>query len=844
MGLMEQDQAITSGNNDYVNRFDIIIERILYLLIIFMPFAFGARSAWSEEVVIVLSAAITITFLVKLLYYRQEPLVGTRAYLPLVIFIFIAVFQLVKLPADVISFISPDTAEMKSELLNDLPQAESVLSTISLSFYRNGTVHDLRLLLAAGAVFFVSVNVFRRADQIKRLLKVIAVTGGLVGLLAIAQDIFGNGKIYWFISAYGNARSGSFVNHNHFGQFMNLSIGAALGYVLVKLREDFAGKEVDLAKVMDYVVSPLAKPLWFFVIIMAIGAAAVFVSLTRGGMVSMVVAGSVICLLFVKQSHLRSRGWVMAVMALLAFTCILLVGFDAVYDRLATLRTLEGYEYRWQSIKDLSASFAKFPLFGTGLGTHAVVYPMFQNIPTTLLFTHVENEYIELIEEMGVLGFAALLFLGVIIIISFIKVIQSEKLPIHSAVYGLGFGLLAILIQSLSDYGQHVPANAFLSCIFCALIISLSKYNGATEPVRLSGRFLNTKTSRFFLLIAISAVMVWSAWGADRARIAEGYRKKVLDIEKGLIGKEWQGSESEYEDLISNAEYAAKNEPENIEYLYSLGVYRWYSISKAENIDSESEKFSQSSEQIISNIIDDLNHARIYCPTYGPTYSVLGQIEMFVLGDDDGAEKIKKGFSLASNDPIACFIAGKLDIMEGRFEESIPKFQKALQLKGGLFKEIVDIYIAYLSRPELAIEAAGEDLSRLNYVANSLDEMEYRDIAGEVRGKIKEVLEEKCLESNALAWMFADLASIYHKEGNIEEAIIYYRRALELDYSQISWRLKMAGLLAESGQAKEAMKEAKICLRVRPGYKAAQEFIEKLSVSKDFIREEISNQVY
>jgi hypothetical protein len=43
-----------------LNRFDTIIEKLLIALLVFMPFALGARAAWSEEVVIALSGAIVI----------------------------------------------------------------------------------------------------------------------------------------------------------------------------------------------------------------------------------------------------------------------------------------------------------------------------------------------------------------------------------------------------------------------------------------------------------------------------------------------------------------------------------------------------------------------------------------------------------------------------------------------------------------------------------------------------------------------------------------------------------------------------------------------------------------
>ncbi len=811
--------------------FDLIIERLLVVLLVFMPLAFGARSAWSEQVVIAVSGAIAICFLLKLIFRRDQTFVWTWAYIPIVIFLALTVFQLISFPAKLISEISPDTAALKTELLGDLPNAESLLSSMSLSFYKNATRHDLRLLLALAATFVVVVNVFRQPQQIKRLLKNISIIAAIVALIALIQDVFGNGMIYWCVYATGDCRSGPFVNRNHFGQFMNLSIGAAVGWFCIRAHEEFAGRRLKLSAIMEYIMSPSAKPMWYFVLIISLCATAVFASLTRGGMISMLVAASFMLLLLARQTHLRGGGWVMVVAAMLAFVCILFIGFDAVYERLATLKTFAGYEYRWQIVKDLQACFTRFPVFGTGSGTHAVIYPMFQNISSTLLFTHVENEYAELFEECGIIGLLAFAGFGIIIFLSFVKIIRSKKIAVHWAAYGLGMGLLAILIHSLSDYGQHVPANAFLSCIFCALLVGLA--GRSVDPDNDSqpgGRFLRSGKVRLLALIGVSAVFVWSLTGANNARLAQAQWKKVREVEKDLIAKNWKGTESEYADLISYAAAATEYEPDNIEYLYSLGVCRWYSISKMQELEADEITGSEKTSGEVKNIIALLNRARLSCPTYGPAHSVAGQLERFVFNDDRGSEKIRKGYRLAPNDPIACFIAGQLDVLEGRVDDSVEKFEKAVKLQGSLFREIADIYIEYLSLPHLAISAAGESISRLNYVTQVLEDMQYSDLAEQTRRKVKEILEEKCSQPDAPAVYLVSLGDFYRREGDTRGAIKCYRRALELNYAQVTWRLTLARLLAEAGQVQQAVDEAKICLHLRSRHKAAEALLGELSV--------------
>jgi tetratricopeptide (TPR) repeat protein len=74
------------------------------------------------------------------------------------------------------------------------------------------------------------------------------------------------------------------------------------------------------------------------------------------------------------------------------------------------------------------------------------------------------------------------------------------------------------------------------------------------------------------------------------------------------------------------------------------------------------------------------------------------------------------------------------------------------------------------------------------------------------------------------------LAKIYLGEDNSEKAIELYYRALARDYAQVNWRFQLAKLLAESGRVSEAMREARTCLTISPGFKAARKLIEDLSV--------------
>lgn len=829
---MDKNKISTDLAQSQTGKSEKLIELLLIALLIFMPLALGANKNWAREVVIALSGAISICFLLKYLYSdvrRDFRITPSPVYIPATIFIVIVIVQLIPLPAGLVSLISPNTTALKTELLSGIQQPDSLSST-TLSFYPNATRHDLRILLALAAVFFVVLNTFKNISQIKRILWAITLIGGFVALLALAQELFGNGKIYWLIPLKkGITCSGPFINHSHYGQFMNLSIGAALGLLMVKLNEAFRGKKPTAPAVFEYLSSGSAKTFWLLIAIISLGAATVFTSLSRGGMIGMLTAGIVTTLIVTFRKSLKGHGWVMALTALIAFVCVLYTSFDAVYDRLASLRNLDPYNNRLQIIKDLTACFRRFPILGTGMGTHEVVYPMYDSSTITATATHVENEYAQVLEETGLAGLTMLIIFGAIIFISYAKNIRSKNESISGITYGLGFGLIAILVHSTTDFGQHMPANAFLSAIFCAIILALANIEQKQKQSCGRKSLSNRKLIKTTICCGVLAIWAWALFGANNARIAEANWQKVKKMEKELIENKWQETEEQHNKLILYASKAVEAEPDNVIYQYWLTVYRWLSINK--NVEDSWGIIPEESIPSVYDIAEQLKEACLLCPTFGPSYCVLGQLELFILEDEAGLEKMRKGFMLAPCDPVTCFAAGYADIIEEKADQSLEKFKKVVELDDKYFEDVVNVYVNSIERPDLAVAVAGNDTNKLRFISKLLADTEHKELQNELREKLIKLLEEQCTRSGAAASSFACLAEIYSQEENKKSiAAQYYSRALALNYGAVHWRLNLTKLLAEMGRINEAMHEARICLKIRPELKEVEKLIAELSV--------------
>ena len=116
--------------------------------------------------------------------------------------------------------------------------------------------------------------------------------------------------------------------------------------------------------------------------------------------------------------------------------------------------------------------FGEFGVLGVGLGAHKTFYPMYDHHPDAWS-AHVENEYAQVLEEMGGVGLGLVLLFAGMVSWSWWRGMRQARVPVSPAATGLGFGLLAVMIHSAADFGQHLPAVAGLSAVTCGVLVVL-----------------------------------------------------------------------------------------------------------------------------------------------------------------------------------------------------------------------------------------------------------------------------------------------------------------------------------------------------------------------------------
>lgn len=823
------------------NRWDGVVELLLGVLLVFMPLAFGAVDAWSEMIALGLAAALTLVVTIRVAADRSFSLSWTWAYAPLALFVGLILLQLAPLPHKWTAALSPASVATRDELLDDEFTPIASAGLVPVTMYPLATTHMLRVVLIGVAVFFTVVSAFPTPQHLKRLLLIVFAIGCAEGTVALLQIVTGADQLYWTMDA-GSARltSGSFINYSHFAQFMNLSIGAGLSLVLVKLHEDSQPAELSAGYGRpDGFRSPRLElggvslgdhgALFVGIILSAV---AILASLSRNGAISLGVAGLVVGTSLFARGTLSGRGWVLAALPLGALAVLLLFGFDVVYERMATLQDREQLASRWELTRGVLRAWQAYPWLGAGLGTHEFVFPMYDTAVSGTIAGHADNDYAQLLEETGVVGAAAVAAFLAIIVGALIALCRRGATPLSTAAFGLVFGLVAVAIHSASDFGQHIPAVFCLTAVYCGIAIQLRRIERAATAAEFHAPPLAAASSRIaagVLALGLALAWAWVLQGAYAAHVGEQWWVASLLVEDEIRAAGPDATDADYADLLVAAQHAATAQPGSVEYAYMLNLDRWQSMARVVDPATGQMRLTRSELPLIERIADELAAARPLCPTYGPPYALEGQLRLFVLQQAAGRDLIRKGVRLAAYDAPTCLIAGQLAAREGDAAEADRLLTRAVALDEGFFADAAASYLDELDRPDLAQALAGSDYDRLVRLADVAGAGGSRaEFVGELNRQAEAVLRARATAQSVTAPELASLAGLDASRGDARAAADAYARALKLDYNRIDWRLARARALLTLDENEQALREVRICLQLNPAHAGALQLLEEL----------------
>jgi len=265
-----------------------------------------------------------------------------------------------------------------------------------------------------------------------------------------------------------SAVTGTFINRNYFAGHLLMVIPVSIGFLFSrKIAQDsrYGGWRERLSSLDGKTLL-----IGFGVIVMILG---LLFSASRMGILSLLLSFSLITFLFRNPEKGKRSSKTVVLIFGLALLWAAWIGLDAVISHFFTAS--EDFKGRWTFWVNTFQIYKDFPIFGSGLGTFVQVFPMYRSFHITGLVTHAENDFLQLLSEVGTLG-AGLLFVTFLFLflkgVSRVRSTSSEERRRYIAIGGL-VGILALMFHSLVERNIQVPSNAFLYTVLWAIVLKV-----------------------------------------------------------------------------------------------------------------------------------------------------------------------------------------------------------------------------------------------------------------------------------------------------------------------------------------------------------------------------------
>jgi O-antigen ligase len=419
--------------------------------------AFGAVEPWSLATLGLSIVALLALWVIKGLVDRRLEISAPSTALPLFALTLLGVLQGITIT---------DSAGKRS----------------SVSLDAEATRLATEVLLVLLIAFLLSANFLAKAPALTWLRNFLVFFGLALSVFGLIQRFTWNGRYYWVIEPSTEPPSpfGSFVNHNHFAGYVEMIAPIPVALILRRA-----------------VRGPLALVYGFAAAMMGL---AVVVSLSRGGMISL-VAGLMFVVAFgfrrSRERRIEDRGsridprpsvplavsriGAMIVMLFTIGVGVWWVGADPLIRRIekselapssmgANVRGETFFQSRGWIWRDTAAMIRDRWAMGVGLGAYQTAYPIYNSHDGTRLVGQAHNDYLQIMADAGIFGAAIASWFIFLVARDTRRASRHESRRMSGMALGAAGGMFALFIHSLFDFNFQIPSNALLFLVLTSVV--------------------------------------------------------------------------------------------------------------------------------------------------------------------------------------------------------------------------------------------------------------------------------------------------------------------------------------------------------------------------------------
>jgi O-antigen ligase len=376
--------------------------------------------------------------LLWLLFKPDTSFYYTPASLFMIIFLVVVLFQCIPLPMNMIRLLSSKTAVLYDKFL----PAGSPAQWHTLSTYVFATQEKLVELVTLFSIFFITINITKTKQQVKRFITFCVGIAVFLSLYAAAKG--------HFLSDSSLAGFGLFSNRNYYAGYTLLVSFLCLGY-------GFSFKE-------------LSKRI-FFLFLSGVLMIGVVISISRAAIMNLFFWLCVMMLWFIQQKLFTKKQIVTFMLLVTIFMTLYFTIVDPqpLLTKLdTTSRSLAGrfskYSAAFSMVKD-------FPFLGVGLGNYRYVHTQYSSLGMMRPDPNLHSDPLQLIAESGIVGgiffclFFVFLFKDIII-----QLYKRHDPFVKYIVPGGLCGIFALTSHSFVEVLFPIPAVAVMFWFILALV--------------------------------------------------------------------------------------------------------------------------------------------------------------------------------------------------------------------------------------------------------------------------------------------------------------------------------------------------------------------------------------
>jgi O-antigen ligase len=528
-------------------------------------------------------------------------------------------------------------------------------TALSLLFAPNPyfVFHGATVLLGAASVYWLLANRFTRIEDFYSLIFLVAVSAGIVSLLAILQSA----GIFWetITDQYGEPMvTGTFDHANHAAQFLILTLPLTAGLL---------GS-----------ASAPRRGIAFFSFLLQFA----FLILTRSRAAWVVVFLTLPPAFFLILRPFRRRHlFLLLALVLITLGLFLKIPETASQRTLFThLKTLFSTQYSSNRIRlwvwqDTLKLIRSHPLRGVGPENFPVEFPRVQSDRLSRELAQIDqivesphNEYLRIPAESGLVGVTILFAALVLLLLPLIRALRSREIPEENSrlLFALLFALGALFLDAGVDHPLTKTAPLLLLALLAAGLARLSAEPERTRTIRVSSPFRGKSLILLVLLASGAVLFLLSGWivsdyfRAGARKVARhSYTEAVVKIEKSL--------------KINQTSYLSHFLHGN--YLSSLGK-------------------AGRDPQLLAKSLPAYRQAVKLYPTFYPAFLNQGQVLLWLELPLESRKALEGALALQPYQPEANFLLSAILLGLGETGEARRRFQLALSFRPRLREEFRD----------------------------------------------------------------------------------------------------------------------------------------------------------